>query len=130
MHPVRIEVAKLILVGTRITYQATGDAGYTVPIKLRKCGATDYRTLCYLIDDTTLPPNEPIIESTSYIFTLETMPARSVQSADIHEANLLQSGTTLFLVRGLVFHDSHSRSNNSLALISITRRHTVKWEGG
>ena len=25
---VRIDVAKLILVGTRITYQATGDAGY------------------------------------------------------------------------------------------------------
>ena len=28
---VRIELAKLILVGTRITYQATGDAGYAVP---------------------------------------------------------------------------------------------------
>ena len=28
MHSVRIELAKLILVGTRITYQATGDAGY------------------------------------------------------------------------------------------------------
>ena len=27
MHSVRIEPAKLILVGTRITYQATGDAG-------------------------------------------------------------------------------------------------------
>ena len=27
-HSVRIELAKLILVGTRITYQATGDAGY------------------------------------------------------------------------------------------------------
>ena len=27
MHSVRIELAKLILVGTRITYQATGDAG-------------------------------------------------------------------------------------------------------
>ena len=26
MHSVRIELAKLILVGTRITYQATGDA--------------------------------------------------------------------------------------------------------
>ena len=28
MHSVRIELAKLILVGTRITYQATGDAIY------------------------------------------------------------------------------------------------------
>ena len=27
MHSVRIELAKMILVGTRITYQATGDAG-------------------------------------------------------------------------------------------------------
>ena len=27
MHSGRIELAKLILVGTRITYQATGDAG-------------------------------------------------------------------------------------------------------
>ena len=27
MHSVRIELAKLILVGTRITYQATGEAG-------------------------------------------------------------------------------------------------------
>ena len=26
MHSVRIELAKMILVGTRITYQATGDA--------------------------------------------------------------------------------------------------------
>lgn len=52
-----------------------------------------------------------------YGVTLETMPARSVQRADIHEANLLQSGTALFLVRGFVFHDSHSRSNISLALI-------------
>ena len=29
MNPVRVELAKLILVGTRITYQATGDAGYS-----------------------------------------------------------------------------------------------------
>ena len=28
MHSVIIELAKLVLVGTRITYQATGDAGY------------------------------------------------------------------------------------------------------
>ena len=28
VHSVRIELAKLILVGTRTTYQATGDAGY------------------------------------------------------------------------------------------------------
>ena len=28
MHSVRIDLAKLILVGTRITYQATGDASY------------------------------------------------------------------------------------------------------
>ena len=27
VHSVRIELAKLILVGTRITYQAAGDAG-------------------------------------------------------------------------------------------------------
>ena len=27
VHSVRLELAKLILVGTRITYQATGDAG-------------------------------------------------------------------------------------------------------
>ena len=33
MHSVRIELAKLILVGTRMTYQATGDAG---------AGAEDY----------------------------------------------------------------------------------------
>ena len=32
MHSVRIELAKLILVGTRITYQATGDAGMEVYI--------------------------------------------------------------------------------------------------
>ena len=30
MHSVIIEIAKLILVGTRITYQATGDAGCTI----------------------------------------------------------------------------------------------------
>ena len=64
-----------------------------------------------------------------YGITLETMPARSVQRADIHEANLLQSGTALFLVKGFVFHDSHSRSNISLALIvryhsTPTPRHT------
>ena len=29
VHSVTMELAKLILVGTRITYQATGDAGYT-----------------------------------------------------------------------------------------------------
>ena len=28
MHSVRIEDTELILVGTRITYQASGDAGY------------------------------------------------------------------------------------------------------
>ena len=28
VHAVRIELAKLILVATRITYQATGDAGW------------------------------------------------------------------------------------------------------
>ena len=32
MHSVRIESTKLILVGTRITYQATGDAGQYVQI--------------------------------------------------------------------------------------------------
>ena len=30
MHSVRIELAKLILVGRRITYQATGDAGISM----------------------------------------------------------------------------------------------------
>ena len=30
VHSVRIEPAKLILVGTRITYQATGDALYGI----------------------------------------------------------------------------------------------------
>ena len=35
MHSVRIELAKLILVGTRITYLATGDAGYC--FSLIKC---------------------------------------------------------------------------------------------
>ena len=30
MHSVRIELTKLILVGTRITYKATGDAGSVV----------------------------------------------------------------------------------------------------
>ena len=30
VHSVRIEIANLILVGTRITYQATGDAGRIV----------------------------------------------------------------------------------------------------
>ena len=30
VHSVRIELAKLMLVGTRITYQATGDAGYSI----------------------------------------------------------------------------------------------------
>ena len=34
MHSVRIELAKLILVGTRITYQATGDVGI-IPINSR-----------------------------------------------------------------------------------------------
>ena len=32
MHSVRIEPMKLFLVGTRITYQATGDAGINVII--------------------------------------------------------------------------------------------------
>ena len=30
MHSVRLEPTKLILVGTRTTYQATGDAGYVI----------------------------------------------------------------------------------------------------
>ena len=33
MHSVGIELTKLILVGTRITYQATGDAGAMPPRK-------------------------------------------------------------------------------------------------
>ena len=37
MHSVRIEPAKLILVGTRITYQATGDAGLE---RYKFCGQT------------------------------------------------------------------------------------------
>ena len=35
MHSVKIELAKLVLVGTRITYQATGDAGCSEKIILR-----------------------------------------------------------------------------------------------
>ena len=34
VHSVGIELAKLILVGTRITYQATGDAGTHASIKI------------------------------------------------------------------------------------------------
>ena len=30
MHSVRLEPTKLILIGTRTTYQATGDAGYYI----------------------------------------------------------------------------------------------------
>ena len=29
MHSVRVELAKLFLAGTRMIYQATGDAGYS-----------------------------------------------------------------------------------------------------
>ena len=36
MHSVRIELAKLVLVGTRITYQATGDAGIGIAGEKRK----------------------------------------------------------------------------------------------
>ena len=34
MHSVRIELAKLILAGTRITYQATGDADMHTKIRM------------------------------------------------------------------------------------------------
>ena len=45
MHSVRIELAKLILVGTRITYQATGDAGFHMTaIIARKIHLTKART--------------------------------------------------------------------------------------
>ena len=37
VHSVRIELAKLILVGTRITYQATGDASYTINSLRQEC---------------------------------------------------------------------------------------------
>lgn len=50
------------------------------------------------------------------LVTLETMPVRSVQRAAIHDTNRRQSGTALFLVRGLVAHASHSLSNSVLAL--------------
>ena len=36
MHSVRIELAKLILVGTRITYQATGDVIEYIFVKIKK----------------------------------------------------------------------------------------------
>ena len=32
MHSVRLEPTKMILINTRTTYQATGDAGSTAPI--------------------------------------------------------------------------------------------------
>ena len=39
MHSVRIELAKLILVGTRITYQATGmPYGYYIHLLIHKSG--------------------------------------------------------------------------------------------
>ena len=42
MHSVRNELTKLILVGTRITYQATGDAGTcTININTRYTTNTD-----------------------------------------------------------------------------------------
>lgn len=44
------------------------------------------------------------------------MLVRSVQRADIHDTNLRQSGTALFLVNLLVFQFSQSLSNKSLAL--------------
>lgn len=72
-------------------------------------------------DDTTTDERTSMFIDWFYLFTLETMPVRSVQRADIHEAYLLQSGTALFLVRAFVFHDTHSRSNISLALIKKQR---------
>ena len=45
MHSVRIELAKLILVGTRITYQATVDAGWTCD-KHKQYGITMYIVYC------------------------------------------------------------------------------------
>ena len=43
MHSVRLEPAKLILVGTRTTYQATGDAGFPCPRK-KWLGNTEHGT--------------------------------------------------------------------------------------
>ena len=48
MHSVRIELAKLILVGTRITYQATGDAAYLCEYSFTYSGALHTRYL-YLV---------------------------------------------------------------------------------
>lgn len=47
------------------------------------------------------------------------MVVRSVQRAVIHETNLRQSGTALFLVKLLVFQVWHSLSNNVLALLLL-----------
>ena len=44
VHSVRIELAKLILVGTRITYQATGDAGYYSSINTSRSSMYWYHT--------------------------------------------------------------------------------------
>lgn len=62
------------------------------------------------------------------LHTLDTILVRSVQRAVIHETNLRQSGTALFLVKLLVFHVWQSLSNNVLALVKSNRtKSTDRW---
>ena len=50
MHSVRIELAKLILVGTRITYQATGDAGsYVNDLMISENNSCLHHIIRYLV---------------------------------------------------------------------------------
>ena len=46
VHSVRIELAKLILVGTRATYQATGDAGF-IMLTITSCS---FSILVHIVD--------------------------------------------------------------------------------
>ena len=45
-HPVRIEPTTLNLVGTRIAYQATGDAGYTAAVPCWYWLVLNYSVVC------------------------------------------------------------------------------------
>ena len=46
VHSVRIELAKLVLIGTRITYQATGDAGSIAGKKRLELQYIEVSVLC------------------------------------------------------------------------------------
>ena len=48
MHSLRIELAKLISVGTRITYEATGDAGLYVAEILNLSYMTNFWLFCFI----------------------------------------------------------------------------------